>query len=57
MKIDKWNDDYNIPTKKIFIPCYSDQNGYRSKGLMIITKRPSGIIKEEYLECELRKSF
>lgn len=53
---DLWYHDY-IPTKKIFIPCYSDQNGYHDKGLMITTKRPSGTIEEEYLECELRKSF
>lgn len=49
-----WYRNY-IPKKKIFIPCYSDQSGYRSRSLIIVTERPSGTINKEYLECELRK--
>lgn len=56
---DKWCYDYT-PTKKIFIPCYSDQNGYYSTELTIVVYRPDakGLElnwKKEYpLYCEMR---
>lgn len=56
---DKWYYDYT-PTKKIFIPCYSDQNGYYSTQLTIVVHRPDakGLKlnwqKEYPLFCEMR---
>lgn len=51
---DPWYYDY-IPTKKIFVPCYSDQNGYYSSDLAIVIRRPERESKAVYLECELRE--
>lgn len=55
-KHDKWLFSDYILTKKIFIPCYSDQNGYYSSDLTIIIRGPEG--KPEYinLDCEWRDS-
>ena len=48
-----WDYDY-IPTKKIFIPCYSEQNGYYSSDLTIIIRGPEREPKDIDLNCELR---
>lgn len=50
---DPWYYDYT-PTKKIFIPCYSDQNGYYGSDLTIIIRRPEYKTKIIDLSCELR---
>lgn len=44
----------NTPTKKIFIPCYSDQNGYYSDDLTIIIRGPEREPKDINLNCEVR---
>lgn len=41
-------------SKKIFIPCYSDQNGYYSSDLTIIVRRPEQEPECICLECERR---
>lgn len=45
--------DYT-PTKRIFIPCYSDQNGYYSDDLTIIIRGPEREPKDIDLNCEMR---
>lgn len=50
---DPWYYDY-IPTKKIFIPCYSDQNGYYTSHLTIIIRGPEREPKNIDLDCEER---
>lgn len=46
--------DYYPQTKKILIPCYSDQNGCYSSDLTIIINRPNCEPKVIRLECEER---
>ena len=48
-----WSQDY-APTKKILIPCYSDQNGYYSSDLTIIVHRPGRELITIYLDCQER---
>lgn len=48
---DWWVCDYT-PTKKIFIPCYSEQNGYYSSDITIIIRGPEREPKDVYLDCE-----
>ena len=50
---DPWYQDYT-PTKKILIPCYSEQNGYYSSDITIIIRRPECESKAIYLDCEER---
>ena len=46
---------YNtFSSKKIFIPCYSDQNGYYGSDLTIVVRRPEQETKHICLECERR---
>lgn len=52
-KRDTTNPDYTS-TKKIFIPCYSDQNGYYSSDLTIIIRGPERKPENIYLDCEWR---
>lgn len=42
------------PTKKIFIPCYSDQNGYYTSDLTIIIRGPERKPENINLYCETR---
>lgn len=48
-----WSQD-DATTKKILIPCYSDQNGYYSTDLVIIVHRPGRELTTVYLDCQER---
>lgn len=50
----QWYYDY-AQSKKILIPCYSDQNGYYSTDLTIIVHHPDGTSNNYPLYCELRE--
>ena len=50
---DPWYYNYT-PSKKIFIPCYSDQNGYYTSDLTIIIRGPEREPKNIDLDCEVR---